>query len=56
MGILEENLLEAAKDLSLGCRFTFQEDNDPKYTVRASMECFRSKNIHVLEGSVKVQT
>ncbi|KAL0150495.1 hypothetical protein M9458_054312 [Cirrhinus mrigala] len=28
--ILEENLLESAKDLRLGRRFTFQQDNDPK--------------------------
>ena len=27
--ILEENLLEAAKDLRLGRRFIFQQDNDP---------------------------
>lgn len=47
--ILEENLLEAAKDLRLGRRFTFQQDNDPKHTARATMEWFRSKNIHVLE-------
>lgn len=28
--ILEENLLEAAKDLRLGQRAKFQHDNDPK--------------------------
>ena len=47
--ILEENLLEAAKDLRLGRRFIFQQDNDPKHKARATMEWFRSKNIHVLE-------
>ena len=47
--ILEENLLEAAKDLRLGRRFTFQQDNNPKHTARATMEWFRSKHIHVLE-------
>uniref|UniRef100_A0A8C9XK31 Tc1-like transposase DDE domain-containing protein n=1 Tax=Sander lucioperca TaxID=283035 RepID=A0A8C9XK31_SANLU len=47
--ILEENLLESAQDLRLGQRFTFQQDNDPKHTVRATMEWFRSKHIHVLE-------
>ena len=47
--ILEENLLEAAKDLRLGRRFIFQQDNDPKHKARATMEWFRSKNMHVLE-------
>ncbi|KAK1789282.1 hypothetical protein P4O66_015226, partial [Electrophorus voltai] len=47
--ILEENLLEAAKDLRLGRRFTFQQDNKPKQTARATIEWFRTKHIHVLE-------
>ncbi|MED6240837.1 hypothetical protein ATANTOWER_029086 [Ataeniobius toweri] len=29
--MLEENLLESAKDLKLGWRFAFQQDNDPKH-------------------------
>ena len=41
--------LESAKDLRLGRRFTFQQDNDPKHTARTTMEWFRSKYIHVLE-------
>uniref|UniRef100_A0AAY4BHR9 Tc1-like transposase DDE domain-containing protein n=1 Tax=Denticeps clupeoides TaxID=299321 RepID=A0AAY4BHR9_9TELE len=47
--ILEENLLESAKDLRLGQRFTFQQDNDPKHKVRETMEWFKTKYIHVLE-------
>ena len=47
--ILEENLLESAKDLRLEQRFTFQQDNEPKHTARATMEWFRSKHIPVLE-------
>ena len=27
--ILEENLFQSARDLRLGWRFTFQQDNDP---------------------------
>ncbi|MCJ8749663.1 hypothetical protein PDJAM_G00178900 [Pangasius djambal] len=29
--ILDENLLESGKDLRLGRRFIFQQDNDPKH-------------------------
>uniref|UniRef100_A0A803J7M7 Tc1-like transposase DDE domain-containing protein n=1 Tax=Xenopus tropicalis TaxID=8364 RepID=A0A803J7M7_XENTR len=47
--ILEENLLESAKDLRLGRRFTFRQDNDPKHKARATMEWFKTKHIHVLE-------
>uniref|UniRef100_A0A803KDE8 Tc1-like transposase DDE domain-containing protein n=1 Tax=Xenopus tropicalis TaxID=8364 RepID=A0A803KDE8_XENTR len=47
--ILEENLLESAKDLRLGRRFTFQQDNDPKHKARGTMEWFKTKHIHVLE-------
>ena len=32
--ILEENLLECAKDLRLGWRLTFQQDNNPKQPER----------------------
>uniref|UniRef100_A0A669ESK4 Transposase Tc1-like domain-containing protein n=1 Tax=Oreochromis niloticus TaxID=8128 RepID=A0A669ESK4_ORENI len=46
---LEENLLESAKDLRLGRRFTFQQDNDPKHKARATMRWFKTKHIHVLE-------
>ena len=40
--ILEGNLLESAIDLRLGRRFTFQQDNNPKHTARATMEWLRS--------------
>lgn len=46
---LEENLLESAKDLRLGQRFIFQQDNDPKHKAKATMEWFQTKHIHVLE-------
>uniref|UniRef100_A0A3P9C991 Tc1-like transposase DDE domain-containing protein n=1 Tax=Maylandia zebra TaxID=106582 RepID=A0A3P9C991_9CICH len=49
LAILEENLLESAKDLRLGRRFTFQQDNDSKRKARTTMEWFKTKHIHVLE-------
>ncbi len=47
--ILEENLLESAKDLRLGWSFTFQQDNDPQHKARATVEWFKTKHVHVLE-------
>ena len=47
--ILEENLLQSAKDLRLQRRFTFQQDNDPKHTSKATLEWFQNKNMKVLE-------
>ncbi|KAI4877318.1 hypothetical protein NFI96_002514 [Prochilodus magdalenae] len=47
--ILEENLLESAKDLRLGQRFIFQQDNDPKHKAKSTMEWFTNKRIQVLE-------
>uniref|UniRef100_A0A8K9V1Q1 Transposase Tc1-like domain-containing protein n=1 Tax=Oncorhynchus mykiss TaxID=8022 RepID=A0A8K9V1Q1_ONCMY len=38
MTILEENLMESAKDLRLGRRFVFQQDNDPKHKAKSTME------------------
>ncbi|CAJ0951315.1 unnamed protein product [Ranitomeya imitator] len=47
--ILEENLLESAKDLRLGRRFVFQQDNAPKHKAKSTMEWFTNKRIQVLE-------
>ena len=47
--ILEENLFQSARDLGLGRRFTFQQDNDPKHTAKATLEWFKNKNLNVLE-------
>uniref|UniRef100_A0AAR2J9J3 Transposase Tc1-like domain-containing protein n=1 Tax=Pygocentrus nattereri TaxID=42514 RepID=A0AAR2J9J3_PYGNA len=46
--ILEENLLESAKDLRLERRFIFQEDNDPKHKAKSTLEWFTNKRIQVL--------
>ena len=45
--ILEENLMESAKDLRLRC--VFQQDNDPKHKAKSTMEWFKNKHIKVLE-------
>ncbi|KAK1167666.1 interleukin-1 receptor type 1-like isoform X1 [Acipenser oxyrinchus oxyrinchus] len=47
--ILEENLFQSARDLGLGRRFTFQQNNDPKHTAKATLEWFKNKNLNVLE-------
>ena len=48
--ILDENLLQSAQDLRLGRRFTFQQDNDPKHTVKITQEWLRDKSLNVLKG------
>ena len=45
--ILEENLLPSARKLNLGQKFTYQHDNEPKHTGKASLEWLRNKNINV---------
>ena len=47
--ILDENLPESAMNLKLGSRFTFQQDNDPKNKVKATLEWLNKKKINVLE-------
>uniref|UniRef100_A0A8K9WP00 Tc1-like transposase DDE domain-containing protein n=1 Tax=Oncorhynchus mykiss TaxID=8022 RepID=A0A8K9WP00_ONCMY len=41
--------MESAKDLRLGRRFVFQQDNDPKHKAKSTMEWFKNKHIQVLE-------
>ena len=47
--IPEENLMPSARKLKLGWKFTFQHDNDPKHTAKATLEWLRGKKINVLE-------
>ena len=47
--IRQENLLPSARKLKLGRKFTFQHDNYPKHTAKATLEWLRNKKINVLE-------
>uniref|UniRef100_A0A8C6TWK4 Tc1-like transposase DDE domain-containing protein n=1 Tax=Neogobius melanostomus TaxID=47308 RepID=A0A8C6TWK4_9GOBI len=50
--ILEENLLDSARELRLGRRFAFQQDNDPKHKAKSTMEWLKKKkkkHINVFE-------
>jgi hypothetical protein len=47
--ILDENLLQSVQDLRLGGMFTFQQDNDLKYTAKTTKEWLRDKFQNVLE-------
>jgi hypothetical protein len=46
---LEGNLFQSSRDLRLGKRFTFQKDNDPKHTAKATLKWFMGKHLKVLE-------
>ena len=48
-GIVEGNLFQSSRDLRLGQRFTFQQDNDRKHTAKATLEWFKGKHLNVLE-------
>ena len=47
--ILEGNLFQSTGDLRLGRRFTFQQDNSPKHTAKATLPSFKGKHLIILE-------
>ncbi|KAI4887035.1 hypothetical protein NFI96_005192 [Prochilodus magdalenae] len=47
--ILEESLYQSALDLRLGRRFTFQQDNDPKYTVKITKAWLQNNSVTILD-------
>ena len=47
--ILEGNLFQSSRDLRLGRRFTFQQDNGPKHTAKATLKWIKGKHLNVLE-------
>ena len=46
--ILDQNLIQSAKHLRLGRQFTFQHDNDPKYTSGMAKEWLKKNKINVV--------
>ena len=54
--IIEGNLFKSSRDLRLGRRFTFQHENDPKHTAKATLEWFKGKHLNVLEWPSQTQT
>ena len=44
---IEGNLFQTSRDLRLGRRFTFQQDNDPK--LKQNLSGFKGKHLNVLE-------
>ncbi len=46
---LNENPVQSIQNLRLGRRFTFQHDNDPKHTAKATQEWLRNNSVNVLE-------
>ena len=46
---MDENLKVSAKELSLGRRWWFMQDNDPKHSAKLTKKWFEDNHINVLE-------
>uniref|UniRef100_A0AAZ3RVD9 Transposase n=1 Tax=Oncorhynchus tshawytscha TaxID=74940 RepID=A0AAZ3RVD9_ONCTS len=51
--ILEGNLFQSSRDLRLRRRFTFQQDNNPKHTAKATLEWFK-EGIYLRRGFLEL--
>lgn len=47
--ILEDNLIQCARDMWLGRRFIFQQDVDPKHTDKGTQKWFKVDEVNVAE-------
>jgi hypothetical protein len=47
------NWSEVFQRLETGMRFTFQQDNDPKHTAKATIGCVQGKHLNVLEWPIE---
>ena len=43
-----DNLIQSARELRLGRRFIFQQDNDPKHAAKARQKWFQDNKLNVL--------
>ena len=41
--ILKDKLIQSARELQLGRRFIFQQDDDPKHTAKATKKCLETR-------------
>lgn len=45
----KENIFQSTRNIRQTKRFTFQPDNDPRHTVRATLKWFKTKKLNVSE-------
>ena len=49
MDILKQRLKTSVRKLTLGCKWVFQMDNDPKHTSKVVAKCLKDNKVKVLE-------
>ena len=47
--ILKDNMIQSARELWLGRRFIFQQDNEPNHKEKATQKWFKNDKVNVLE-------